>query len=96
MSQVIPFKTDPDFLHHNSKAVEDMRVQLASIILDLESLDLARADAARDLSDMFIVVKSKGFNVKAIKKVLSERKRDKGDLAEEQQIIDLYKSILGM
>jgi hypothetical protein len=42
------------------------------------------------------IIKSKGMNVKAIRKILAERRREKGELEEEKAVIELYKSFLGM
>ncbi|WP_038147560.1 DUF2312 domain-containing protein [Thioclava atlantica] len=38
----------------------------------------------------------KGYDTKVMKKLIAMRKRDKNDLAEEEAILDLYKSALGM
>jgi hypothetical protein len=40
--------------------------------------------------------RAKGFNIGAIRKILAERRRDKGELEEERAVIELYKSFLGM
>jgi len=40
--------------------------------------------------------KGRGYDVKAIRKIVSLRKRDKDDLAEEEAILDTYMAALGM
>lgn len=40
--------------------------------------------------------KGNGFDVKALRRIIRDRKRDQNDLAEEEAIVDLYKSALGM
>ena len=40
--------------------------------------------------------KGRGYDTKVLRKVISLRKRDKDDVAEEEAILDLYKQALGM
>ena len=40
--------------------------------------------------------KGSGYDVKALKRIIADRKRDKDDLAEEQAIVEMYKSALGI
>lgn len=91
---VIPFKDDDDFKRHNQKATEEASKELQEFVQDLESLDAQMADLQRDRQDILTVVKSKGYNVKALRKLLAERKRDAGELAEEKETIELYRNLL--
>jgi hypothetical protein len=50
----------------------------------------------REISDNLVIARAKGFNIGAIRKILAERRRDKGELEEERAVIELYKSFLGM
>ena len=91
---VIPFKEDDDFKKHNQKATEEAAKELQEFVQELESLDAQMADLQRDRQDVLTVVKSKGYNVKALRRLLAERKRDAADLAEEKETIELYRSLL--
>ena len=91
---VIPFKDDDDFKKHNQKATEEASKELREFVSDLESLDAQMADLQRDRQDILTVVKSKGYNVKALRKLLAERKRDAGELAEEKEVIEVYRNLL--
>jgi uncharacterized protein (UPF0335 family) len=51
-------------------------------------------DLGREKSDIFTIAKAKGYNVKALRKLLAERKRDAAELLEERQVIELYKELL--
>jgi uncharacterized protein (UPF0335 family) len=95
-NKVIPFKKDPDFAVHNEAAVAPVREVLCTLISNLESLEMERADIVREISDNLVIARAKGFNIGAIRKILAERRRDKGELEEERAIIELYKSFLGM
>ena len=46
--------------------------------------------------DIMAEAKGNGFNVKALRKIIADRKRDADDLAEEQALVELYKSALGI
>lgn len=91
---MIPFKDDDDFKKHNQKATEEASKELREFVSDLESLDAQMADLQRDRQDILTVVKSKGYNVKALRKLLAERKRDAGELAEEKEVIEVYRNLL--
>jgi len=38
--------------------------------------------------------KAKGYNVKALRGLISERKRDAAALAEEREAVDVYRDLL--
>ena len=48
----------------------------------------------RDQKDLLTVAKSKGWNTKALRRLLAERKRDAADLAEEQETVEAYRNLL--
>jgi uncharacterized protein (UPF0335 family) len=76
--------------------VAPIREVLCTLISNLESLEMERADIVREISDNLVIARAKGFNIGAIRKILAERRRDKGELEEERAVIELYKSFLGM
>jgi uncharacterized protein (UPF0335 family) len=91
---VVPMKDDADFRKHNQKATEAASEELRQFVADIESVDAQVADLQRERKDVFTVVKSRGYDVKALRKVISERKRDAADLAEEREIMALYQELL--
>lgn len=91
---VLPFKDDPDFAGHNEQAFADSADELKNFFVRYEALDQEKRDIADDQKDLVTVMKSKGFNVKALKRVLSERKRDSGELSEEKEVAQLYMDLL--
>ena len=64
------------------------------MIAEYESLDAQVADMRRDQKDLLTVAKSKGWNTKALRRLLAERKRDAADLAEEQETVEAYRNLL--
>ena len=91
---VIPLKDDDDFKKPNMKATEAASVELRAFVSDIEALDAQAADLSREKQDIMTVVKSKGYNVKALRRLLAERKRDAADLQEEREAVEQYRDLL--
>ena len=91
---ILPFKNDPDFDEHNTKALGPSAEELRNFVADYERLEQELADVKRDQTDLLTVIKSKGYDVKALKKVIAIRKRNAGELAEEQETVQLYLDLL--
>ena len=91
---VLPFKEDEDFRKHNQHAEEHAADELQDFITEYESLDAQVADFRRDQKDLLTVAKSKGWNTKALRRLLAERKRDAADLEEERQLVEQYRNLL--
>ena len=70
--------------------------KLKQIINKIETIEQERLESSDLLKDSFNEAKSMGFDVKIIKHVLKLRKKDKDALAEEDNLIDLYRGALGI
>jgi uncharacterized protein (UPF0335 family) len=90
----LPFKEDPDFRKHNQHAEATAAGELKDFLGDFESLDLQVSDLRRDQKDLMTVMKAKGWNVKALRRLLAERKRDAEELREEREIVEMYRNLL--
>jgi len=91
---VIPLKDDDDFKKHNHKATEAAAEELRRFVDDLEALDAQVSDLSREKKDIMVVVKSKGYDVKALRRLLTERKRDAAELQEERDTVEMYRNLL--
>jgi uncharacterized protein (UPF0335 family) len=91
---VLPFKEDDDFRKHNQQAADSAVEDLRNFVADFESLDSQVADLRRDQKDLMTVVKSKGYDTKALRRLLAERKRDAAELAEERELVAQYQEML--
>lgn len=49
-----------------------------------------------NLREVFSEAKSIGFDVKIMKQIIKLRKMKKEDLAEQEELLDIYKAALGM
>jgi uncharacterized protein (UPF0335 family) len=90
----LPFKEDEDFRKHNQKAAESAVEDLRDFVAEFESADAQVADLRRDQKDLVTVMKSKGYDTKALRRLLAERKRDAAELAEERELVERYQEML--
>lgn len=70
--------------------------QLKSYLDRVETLEEQKKVIADDIKDVFLEAKGNGFDVKALKAIIRERKQDKDKLAEHEAIVETYKVALGM
>jgi uncharacterized protein (UPF0335 family) len=70
--------------------------QLRSIIERVEHLESEKQTIADDIKEVFSEAKGTGFDTKAIRSIIKLRKKDQAERQEEESILDLYKSAIGM
>lgn len=70
--------------------------ELRQFVERIERLEEEKKDIAEQIKEVYAELKGRGFQPAIIRKVVAIRKRDKEDVAEEEAILDLYKSALGM
>ena len=92
----LKYKEDQDFADHNRVANETAARDLRDMLEQIESAQAIKADASKDETDIYVVAKSKGYNIKALKRLVRERQRDADELREERDALDLYKLLIGM
>ena len=92
----LKFKPDPEFDAARDNAYEATAAELRQFIDRYERLEAEKKDIADQQKEVLAEAKHRGYDSKAIRKLIAERKRDPDDLAEEQAILDLYKAALGM
>ena len=78
--------TDPN------PAAEEIR----SFVERYEQLEIEKKAITDGMKEIMAEAKGRGFDVKALKKIIALRKRDRDDVAEEEAILDMYKAALGM
>lgn len=72
------------------------RDQLRAFIERIERLEEEKKTVADDIREVFGEAKGTGFDVKAMRSILRLRKKDPAERQEEESILDLYMSALGM
>ncbi len=70
--------------------------RLQSFIDRLERLEAEKAALAEDIKEIYAEAKGVGFDVKTIRKIISLRKVDEQKRRESDELLELYKSAIGM
>lgn len=70
--------------------------QLRSLVERIERLEEEKKTIAGDIKEVYAEAKANGFDTKIVRKVVSLRKKEPSEREEEQAILDLYMSALGM
>lgn len=70
--------------------------QLRAIVERVERLDKEIDDLNSDKRDIYVEAKSNGYDVKALKEVIRQRRKDPSELTEFETVVDVYKAALGM
>jgi uncharacterized protein (UPF0335 family) len=69
---------------------------LRAFIERIEKLEEEKRAIADDIKDVYAEAKGTGFDAKIIRKIVSMRRMDRDKRREEEEILDLYLSALGM
>lgn len=72
------------------------RDQLRAFIERIERLEEEKKTIADDIKDVYGEAKGMGYDTKAMKVIIKERKKDPAELQEFDLIVDTYKVALGM
>ena len=78
------------------KAYGIAAAELRQFIEQIEGLEAEKKDLSEQIREIYAEAKARGYDAKAMRKIISDRKRDNDDLAEEEAILELYRSALGM
>ncbi len=70
--------------------------ELRAFVERIERLDAEKKDIADAQKEIMAEAKGRGYDTKVIRKIISIRKRDANDLAEEEAVLEMYKEALGM
>jgi uncharacterized protein (UPF0335 family) len=70
--------------------------ELRQFIERVERLEEEKKEIADQVKEVFAEIKSRGFDTKAIRVILRERKQDPDTIAEQETLVDMYKAALGM
>ena len=70
--------------------------ELRQFIERIERLDAEKKDLAEQQKEVMAEAKGRGYDTKVMRKLITLRKRDQNDIAEEEAILEMYKEALGM
>lgn len=70
--------------------------RLKAFIERIERLETEKSNLAEDIKDVFAECKGVGFDVKIVRKIIRLRKMDVEKRREEEELVELYKSAIGL
>jgi uncharacterized protein (UPF0335 family) len=70
--------------------------RLRSLVERIERLEEEKKALAGDIKDIFAEAKSAGFDIKALRTLLSLRKKEPAEVEEQDALVQLYRQALGM
>ncbi len=70
--------------------------RLRSFVERIERLEEEKAALGADVREVYSEAKSVGFDSKIIRQIIRLRKLDGSDRREQEELLDLYKTALGM
>jgi len=70
--------------------------RLKSFVKRIEKLEDDKASVLEDIRDVYAEAKGTGFDVKIIRQIVRLRKMEIEKRREQEELLDLYKSAIGM
>jgi uncharacterized protein (UPF0335 family) len=70
--------------------------ELRQFIERIEQLEAEKKDLADQQKEVMAEAKGRGYDTKALRKIVALRKMKPDDLAEEEAVLEVYKQALGM
>ena len=69
---------------------------LLAFIERIENVEQTIADEQEGRKEIYVEIKSVGYDAKIVRKIVALRKQDRDKRREEQEVMDLYLSAIGM
>ena len=70
--------------------------ELRQFVERFERLETEKKDIADQQKEVMAEAKSRGYDTRVMRKIVSLRKRDLEEVAEEEAVLSMYKTALGM
>lgn len=70
--------------------------ELRQFIERFEQLEAEKKDVAEQQKPLMAEAKGRGFDTKAMRTIVALRKKRPDDIAEQESILEMYKTALGM
>jgi len=91
-----PMKPDPEFDAARDHVHSATASQLRAIVERVERLEEEKKEVADQIKEVYAEAKGNGFDAKTLRRIVSLRKKSSEEREEEQALLDLYLSALGM
>ena len=70
--------------------------ELRQFVERYEQLEAEKKDIADQQKEVMAEAKGRGYDTRALRKIVALRKRKPDDIAEEEAVLEVYKAALGM
>ncbi len=70
--------------------------ELRQFVERFERLEIEKKDISDQQKEVMAEAKSRGYDTRIMRKIISLRKRDLEEVAEEEAVLSMYKTALGM
>ena len=70
--------------------------ELRQFVERFERLEIEKKDIADQQKEVMAEAKSRGYDTRIMRRIVSLRKRDLEEVAEEEAVLSMYKTALGM
>ena len=109
MENVIHIDNPQEFINKCDERVDELKKQLKksdivnnvdfklkNFVENIEKLEQEKKELSLQIGDIYKEAKAYGFNIKAIKRIVSLRKIETDERVDIERAIELYKQSLGM
>jgi uncharacterized protein (UPF0335 family) len=80
----------------NDSVYRVTRDEIRSFVERIERLNIEKNEITEQQNEVFAEAKSRGYDTRILRKVVSMRKRDPQDLSEEEAILEIYREALDL
>jgi uncharacterized protein (UPF0335 family) len=91
----LKFTTAGDYMM-NDTAYNVTADELRSFVERWERLEIEKKDIGDSQKEVMAEAKGRGYDTKVMRKVIALRKRNRDDIANEEAVLEMYMSALGM
>ncbi len=70
--------------------------ELRQFVERIEHLEQEKKDISEQIKEVYAESKGRGYDQKALRAIVSLRKKDRDEVAEHEAILDMYKAAMGM
>ena len=70
--------------------------EIRQFVEQFERLEAEKKDIADGQKEVMAEAKGRGYDTKVLRKIIAMRKMNADDLAEEQAVLEMYQSAMGM
>lgn len=89
-------EAEPKIGHNGGPINDERKKQLAGYVSEIERWEAEKAVIVSDIAEIYTSAKDAGFDTKAIRTVIRDRKQDKAKREAFEAVCDAYKHALGM